>query len=47
MVNTLPRLIVGGFTVAHLTFGPQERKSPNMFDELRKRYAKMNGTYLK
>lgn len=26
LVNTLPRLIVPGFTVAHLTFGPQERK---------------------
>lgn len=47
MVNTLPRIIVGGFTAAHLTFGPQEKRKPIIWPELRKRYAKMNGVYLK
>ena len=47
MVNTLPRIIADGFTVAHLTFGPQERKDPAMFTELRKRYAEIGKEYLK
>lgn len=46
MVNTLPRIITKGFTVAHLTFGPQERKDPQLFDDLRKRYAEVNRKYL-
>lgn len=47
MVNTLPRIVVGGFTVAHLTFGPQERKDPALFDGLRQRYAQLNKEYLR
>lgn len=46
MVNTLPRIITRGFTVAHLTFGPQERKNPEMFTDLRKRYAEVGKEYL-
>jgi hypothetical protein len=46
MVNTLPRIIVTGFTVAHLTFGPQERKDPKMFKDLRAHYATWNKEYL-
>lgn len=46
MVNTLPRIIAKGFTVAHLTFGPQERKDPAMFIDLRKRYAEVGKEYL-
>lgn len=46
MVNTLPRIVVGGFTACHLTFGPQERKDPELFDQLRTRYADVNKEYL-
>lgn len=46
MVNTLPRIIVTGFTAAHLTFGPQERKDPAMFKDLRVHYATWNKEYL-
>lgn len=46
MVNTLPRLIVKGFTVAHLTFGPQEKKAPHIWSDLRKRYAEIGQEYL-
>ena len=46
MVNMLPRIITDGFTVAHLTFGPQERKDPFMFADFRKRYAEIGKEYL-
>lgn len=46
MVNTLPRIVVKGFTVAHLTFGPQERKVPSMWPELRQRYDHIGREYL-
>jgi len=45
-VNTLPRIIVKGFTVSHLTFGPQERKSPHIWTDLRNRYAQIGKEYL-
>lgn len=46
MVNMLPRIVVQGFTAAHLTFGPQERKAPDMWPGLRKRYAEVGREYL-
>lgn len=46
MVNMLPRIITDGFTVAHLTFGPQERYAPFMFADFRKRYAEIGKEYL-
>lgn len=45
MVNTLPRVIVQGFTVCHLTFGPQNIPDATQTD-LRKRYAEIAEAYL-
>lgn len=45
-VNMLPRIIVSGFMVGHLTFGPQERKThPSTWTELRARYAEVGAKY--
>lgn len=47
LVNTLPRTIVEGFTAAHLTFGPQEKRmSAQKWDELRAQYALIGKDYL-
>lgn len=48
LVNTLPRIMLNGFTVCHLTFGPQERRMrPAEWDELRKRYDEVGREYRK
>jgi hypothetical protein len=47
LVNTLPRIILQGMTVAHLTFGPQEKKAaPDLFPDLRRHYEKLGKEYL-
>lgn len=46
-VNLLPQRIDPGFTVAHLTFGPQERRAaPGLVSEWRKLYADISRQYL-
>lgn len=46
--NTLPRLILHGFTAAHLYFGPQRKLLPeHQVNEWRKRYAECGKEYLR
>lgn len=48
LVNTLPRVIVQGFTACHLTFGPQERRlGMAEWDRMRQRYAEIGDEYLR
>lgn len=47
LVNLFPRVILQGFTVSHLTFGPQERKlRAQRWTELREEYAQVGKEYL-
>ncbi len=47
LINTLPRQMLEGFTVCHLTFGPQERKIRRPeWDGFRARYAEVGRKYL-
>jgi hypothetical protein len=47
MVNMFPRLIMQGFTAAHLSFGPQEKRlTEDQLALFRKRYAEISRQYL-
>jgi hypothetical protein len=45
--NTVPRVVIQGFTAAHLTFGPQDKAIPNStLNDLRHRYKQVGEWYL-
>jgi hypothetical protein len=47
VVNVLPRSILKGFLACHLTFGPQEKRSPRMpLDAWRAKYGEIGEKYL-
>ena len=47
VLDLQPQRIDPGFTVAHLTFGPQERRAaPGLVSEWRKLYADISRQYL-
>ena len=46
LVNTLPRIILQGFTAGHLSFGPQDRALRPVLGRLRTRYAEIGQKYL-